>query len=278
MKNFLIISISVLLIFGLVAAISVFLGRDLLLNLASLTSKTDQVSNKKVIDRFAVISDTHSDTLYTQKAVDQAKELGVNYIVDTGDWTTVGTVAQLQEQKAIFDKSGLPYWGIMGDHDRWQSAEKNFELVFGKIYESFDRNGIHHVLLDASDLTNGLGNEQLNWLASDLEINKTKEILVFMHLPIYHPTSDRTIGDKGGTDPERQKQTARFLSLIKGKKVIAMFSGDHHLSASYTEPTTSVKIFISGAVTRERNLQTPRFSLVEIYDDYSISVQDQVIN
>jgi hypothetical protein len=132
-------------------------------------------------------------------------------------------------------------------------------------------------LLDATDLTNGLGDEQLNWLQSDLEKNKSKEIIIFMHLPIYHPTSDRTIGDKGGSDPVRQQQTERFLSLIKGKKIIAMFSGDHHLSASYTEPKTSVKIFISGAVTRERNLQTPRFSLVEIYDDYSISVTDQII-
>ncbi len=278
MKNFLTIAVLVLLLFGLVVSISAFLGRDLLLNLTSLTANTGTNGNKKVIDRFAVISDTHSDSTYTEKAVNQAKELGATYLVHTGDWTKVGTVDELKAQKAIFDKVDLPYWGVMGDHDRWQSAEKNFELVFGSRYESFDRNGIHHILIDASDLTNGLGNDQLDWFERDLSKNKDKEVLIFMHLPIYHPTSDRTITDKGGDDPARQKQTTRFLSLIKDKKVIAMFSGDHHLSSSYTEPETSVKIFISGAVTRERNLQTPRFSLVEIYSDYSISVKDQVIN
>ncbi len=277
MKNFLIITILVILLFGLLLAISAFIGRDLILNLVSLTSQKANSNNQQVIDRFAVLSDTHSDDEYTAKAVAQAKKLGINYIIVTGDFTKVGTIAELQSQKKIFDESGVPYWAIMGDHDRWQSAEKNFELVFGKIYESFDRNNIHHILLDASDLTNGLGNDQLTWFENDVEKNKDKEILIFMHLPIYHPTSDRTIGDKGGTDPERQKQTERFLSIIKGKKIIAMFSGDHHLSSSYTEPTTSAKIFISGAVTRERNLQTPRFSLVEIYSDYSIKVEDQVI-
>lgn len=278
MKNFFTIAVLVLLLFGLVVSISAFLGRDLLLNLVSLTSNSNQTTNKKVIDRFAVLSDTHSDSLYTQKAVAQAKKLGATYLVHTGDWTKVGTVEELRAQKAFFDKVGLPYWGVMGDHDRWQSAEKNFELVFGRRFESFDRNKIHHILIDSSDLTNGLGTEQLNWLENDLAENKDKEILIFMHLPIYHPTSDRTIGDKGGNDLDRQKQSTSFLKLIKDKKVIGMFSGDHHLSSSYTEPETSARIFISGAVTRERNLQTPRFSLVEIYEDYSISVKDQVIN
>lgn len=266
-----------MLLFGTVLSISAFLGRDLILNLIDLTSQKPISNKAKVIDRFAILSDTHSDDEETARAVAQAKKLGVKYMVVTGDFTKVGTIPEFQSQKKIFDASGLPYWGIMGDHDRWQSAQKNFELVFGKIYESFDRSTIHHILLDSSDVTNGLGNEQLNWLDSDIEKNKDKQILIFMHLPIYHPTSDRTIGDKGGTDPERQKQTERFLNLIKGRKIIAAFSGDHHLSSSYTEPTTSVKIFISGAVTRERNLQTPRFSLVEIYSDYSIKVEDQII-
>lgn len=278
MKSFLTITVLVLLLFGLIFSISAFLGRDLLLNLKDLTTSNQITSNKKVIARFAVLSDTHSDNTYTEKALKQAKGLKVDYIVHTGDWTKVGTIEELKSQKQVFDEIGLPYYGVMGDHDRWQSAEKNFELVFGSRFESFDRAGIHHILLDASDLKNGLGNDQLDWLKRDLEKNNSKEILIFMHLAPFHPTSDRTISDKAGSDPERQKQTERFLSLIKDLKIIAIFSGDHHLSASYTEPETSVKIFISGAVTRERNLQTPRFSLVEIYQDYTIKVSDQVIN
>lgn len=278
MRNFLTITTLVVLLFGFILAISAFLGRDLILNLIDLTTSSKIVSGKKVIDQFAVLSDTHSDIANTQKAVDQAKSKGASYIVVTGDLTKVGTIDELQAEKKIFDKSDLEYWLVMGDHDRWQSAEKNFELVFGKIYESFDKKGIHHILLDASDLTTGLGDEQLNWFERDIEKNKSKPILIFMHLPIYHPTSDRTIGNKAGADQTRQDQTDRFLGIIKGKKILGMFSGDHHLSSSYTEPKTSARIFISGAVTSERNLQRPRFSWVEIYEDYTIKVSDIVIN
>lgn len=277
MKNFLTITILVALLFGLIFSISAFLGRDLILNLIDLTTNNSIVANKKVIDQFAILSDLHSDVENTAKAVEAAKKLGAKYIVVTGDLTKVGTIEELKAVKKVFDDSDLVYWGIMGDHDRWQSEQNNFELVFGKIYESFDRNGIHHVLLDSSDLTNGLGDEQLNWFEKDIEKNKNKEILIFMHLPIYHPTSDRTISNKAGEDSERQKQTDRFLSIIEGKKIIGIFSGDHHLSAFYTEPATSVKMFISGAVTGERNLQTPRFSWVQIYEDHSIEVEDIVI-
>lgn len=277
MKNFLTLTFLVLLLFGLIFSISAFLGRDLLFNLKDLTARNQSIGNKKIINRFAVLSDTHSDSDYTKKAVKQAKEAGAGYLIHSGDWTKVGTIEEFKNQKQIFDLSGLPYYGVMGDHDRWQSAEKNFELVFGPRFESFDRGGFHHILIDSSDIKNGLGNDQLSWFERDLEGNRSKKIIIIMHLPIYHPTSDRTISDKSGSDPERQRQTQRFLNLIKGNKIIAIFSGDHHLSSSYTEPKTSVKIFISGAVTQERNFQTPRFSLVEIYEDYSIKVKDQII-
>ena len=209
---------------------------------------------------------------------EQAKSLGAEYLVHTGDWTTVGTVAQLNEQKRIFDQENIAYYGTMGDHDRWQSGTQNFEQVLGKTYKSFERHGIHHILLDASDIENGLYKEEMDWLEKDLQTAGNKPILIFMHLPIYHPTSDRTISNKAGSSEGRSSGSERFLKLISGKHIIAMFSGDHHLSSSYTEPTTSAKIFISGAVTRERNLQKPRFSLVEIYKDYSLSVTDQIIN
>lgn len=282
MKNFVLVTTLVLFLLGIVLAISAFLGRDLVsvlkdtVRLGSNQAKEGKLG--KVITKFAVISDTHSDSLSTERAVAQAKSLGIDYLIDTGDWTTVGTIAELSTQKKILDKSGLTYWGVMGDHDRWQSGPVNFEKVFGAIYESFDRNGIHHILLDASDLTEGFGKVQLDWLENDLKKAKEKPVLIFMHLPPYDPVSDRTLALKGGKSAFRDEQTARFFSLIKDKKVIAIFAGDHHLSASYTEPQTGVKIFVVGAVTRERNLQSPRFDLVKIDENYNIAVEEQVIN
>jgi hypothetical protein len=280
MKNFAVIIILVFLLLTFLFSISAFLGRDLILTVKNELDKrlvnTSQ-NQKKVISKFAVLSDTHSDSDNTRAAIIQAKSLGAEYIVHSGDWSTVGTIAELSAQKKIFDQEKISYYGIMGDHDRWQSGIRNFQQVLGSTYESFDRNGLHHILLDSSDLQNGLYKEQLDWLERDLQAIGGKPIVIFMHLPIYHPTSDRTISNKAGDSSQRDAQSQKFLDLIKGKNVVGIFSGDHHLSSSYTEPNTSVKIFISGAVTRERNLQKPRFTLVEVYQDYTLGVADQVI-
>ena len=278
MKNFFIVATAVILFAGLLLALSAYLGRDLLVSLQNSVTSTNKANGSKLVTEFAIVSDTHSDTQQSEKALQQIKSLGLGYIVHTGDWTKVGTREELLEQKKLFDNTGLPYWGIMGDHDRWQSQEKNFDSVFGARYEVFEKNSITHILMDSSDLNNGLGEAQLDWLELVLKKNKYKKKLIFMHLPAYHPTSDRTVASKAGQDSSREQEVNRFLKLIKDQNVLAIFSGDHHLSASYTDPTTSVKIFISGAVTSERNLQSPRFTKVEVYDNGFVSVSDQVIN
>lgn len=279
MKNFVVLILVIAALLGTLAFATGYFGRDIISNLRQVLDKQSLAQDKtgKVISQFAVMSDTHSDNAYTQKAVDLAKSLGANFLIHVGDWTTVGTIAELEKQKAIFEKSGLEYWGVMGDHDRWQSQAKNFRMVIGKIYQSFDKDKIHFILLDSSDINKGLGKEQLDWFEKDVRDNQNKPIIIFSHLPVYHPTSDRTISAKAGEDAKRDQDSKRFLDIIKGKKIIAMFSGDHHLSETYTEPTTGVKIVIVGAVTRQRNLQTPRFDLVKIYENNEITVKEEEI-
>lgn len=278
MKNFLVITVVIILFSLFLVSVSAYLGRDLILGLQNSLAKKDTANGSKLITRFAIVSDTHSNSIQTKKVLDQIKSSGIKYIVHNGDWTKVGTREELLEQKKLFDSTDLAYWGVMGDHDRWQSQEKNFESIFGRRYESFEKNGVLHILIDASDINYGLGDSQLDWLELLLKRNKGKRKLIFMHLPIFHPSSDRTIANKSGESEIRDQEVKRFLALIKDQNVLAIFSGDHHLSASYTEPVTSVKIFISGAVTAERNLQSPRWSLVEVYDNSVVSLTDQVIN
>jgi 3',5'-cyclic AMP phosphodiesterase CpdA len=278
MKNLIIIIISILLLGGGFVAISAYLGRDIFVSLQNNFENAKGSNGSRLVSKFAVISDTHSDGQTTKKALAQIKNNGASFVVHTGDWTTVGSREELTVQKELFDNAGLSYWGIMGDHDRWDSEEINFEAIFGRRYESFEKNGILHILLDSSDLNNGLGDTQLDWLELLLKRTQGQPKLIFMHLPPYHPSSDRTVSSKGGQSEVRENEVDRLLSLIKKQNVLAIFSGDHHLSASYTEPKTSVRIFISGAATIERNLQSPRWSFVEVYENGFVSVEDRVIN
>lgn len=232
---------------------------------------------KKVASRLAIFADTHSDTTMVGEALKRVGELKIDYIVGLGDWTNIGTVSELQEMKALMASSKIPYWTTLGDHELWQSGTANFEGVFGKTYESFDKDGLHHILLNTSDTKKGLGEEQLNWLKEDLEKNKGKGTFLFMHLPLYHPLNYRTIWEKGGENEQVKKEVDELLPLLKKYSIKAAFAGDHHLSSDYLEPISGVKMYIIGAITSERNLQKSRFSIVNVFEEGSFSVEEVVL-
>ena len=251
---------------------------DLLELLAKyLPNSSKNPYDRNSLYRFAVMSDIHSDKNYAQLALVAAKEKKVQYIVITGDWTKVGTKEELNEMKQIFDDSEIPYYSVPGDHDLWESGIANFRAVFGSPYQSFDKNGVHHILIDTSDTERGIGRDQMEWLKKDLSANNEKKILVFMHLPLYHPTSYRTIWEKQGENSGVKKETDELLSLLSDYGVERVFAGDHHLSSSYEEPSSGLKIRIVGAITLERNLQKPRFDLIDVFDDRSIEIEEVVL-
>lgn len=236
---------------------------------------------KKIVGRFAVFADTHNDLAMVDKALRKAAELEVEYIMHLGDWTNLGTVEELQKMKEKFEASKIPYWGTLGDHDLWQSGSSNFESVFGKTYQSLDKNGLHHIFLNSSDTKKGLGREQLEWLKADLEKNKSQPraggIFMYMHLPLYHPLNYRTIWEKGGENEEVKKEVDELLPLLKKYSIKAAFAGDHHLASDYLEPVSHVKMYAIGALTSERNLQKSRFSVVSVFEDGGFSVEEVVL-
>src|SRR3989338_9477729 len=67
-------------------------------------------TSKTPILRFALVADSENDNDLLTKALDQAKGSGVNFVIGLGDWTSVGTVDQLEAAKKAFDKSSLVYY------------------------------------------------------------------------------------------------------------------------------------------------------------------------
>lgn len=249
-----------------------------------LTFKSESVTlpnplaPKQIRVKFAVLSDTHSDSENTRKALQQAKERGAEFIMSTGDLTTIGSVNELTEAKKDFDSVGLEYHLVPGDHDLYKAAgTANFENIIGRNYYVTDKKSVRLVSLDTSDTSLGIDSEQMGFLRQYLKANDGRLVLVFMHLPIYHPTSPRTIWEKEGNNSTVKGQADEVINLLTGSDVIAVFAGDHHFSSSYTEPKSGVKMYVVGAVTRERNLQKPRFDMVTVYKDNSFEVKEMVI-
>ena len=109
------------------------------------------------------------------------------------------------------------YYHTRGNHeDRLYNYQLFFNLPEGKTYYSFDRSGIHFIVLDIINGSLPVDDEQLEWLKKDLEANNGKAISVSMHLPLF-------------TSGHYQPYDAPYLiELFEKYKVMFVFSAHVH--------------------------------------------------
>lgn len=244
------------------------------------TNNVAPTNTGKVAFKFMLMADSHSDNANLKKAIAQAKEKypDLSFIIGLGDYTNVGTIDELKKAKAEFDLSGFRYFLIAGDHDLWDSRDKgnqaaaNFKQVFGPLYQSFTFNNFKFLLLDNSDNYAGLGQEQQDWINSELEkAEGNMGIFAFIHEPLYHPSSDRFMGK---VEKNLKVEAQSLIYQLKNAGVKKVFSGDIHYFSEYEEPTTKLEMVTVGAVLTERNPQVPRFAIGYVFEDGSIKVED----
>ncbi len=219
--------------------------------------------------KFAVMADVHSDWENFREALEKAKR-DVGFVVVVGDLTTIGKKSELLEAKKILDESGLKYYVIPGNHDVWYDRRLNkdfFSEVFGKTYDSFKRDNFKYILINNGDYQNGLeglkGTEgQKKWLEGEAEECLRITCLIFMHIPLNHPDSAYVMGQDS---PAVATQAAQLVKLLIKNKVALVFAGHLHFSSSYEQE--GLETTIVGAITSERNLQSPKFLEVSISGD-----------
>ncbi len=226
--------------------------------------------------KFALVADSHSENDLLAKALKMAKAEAVRFVIGLGDYTKTGTKQELIDAKQVFDKSSLNYFVIPGDHDLWDSRDKerpdatyNFETVFGKPYRSFAEKGVRFIMLDNSDNYSGVSNEQMAWLKKELE--NPALTFVFTHEPLYHPESKHIMGR---VNEELLSQAKELMELFGKNTVKEVFSGDIHFFARFTDPVFHVNMTTIGAVASQRNIQSSRFALVSVYEDGTHQVED----
>ena len=135
------------------------------------------------------------------------------------------------------------------------------------------------MLLDNSDNYKGFGDEQTKWANDELEKARpadggkdgVKGILVFLHEPLYHPSSDHYMGR---VQASLKQQAQAMIYQLKQSDVKKVFAGDIHYYSEYEEPVTKVSMITIGAIVTERNPQSPRYGIVTVYEDGNIKVDD----
>lgn len=174
----------------------------------------------KDFDKIIVYGDTRSQHNIHMKIADKISEEKPNMILFTGDIAGNSKnplhflIYALIENK-LWKKS--EYYHTRGNHeDKLYNYQLFFDLPNGKTYYSFDRNGMHFIVLDVIHGEQPVDAEQLDWLKNDLIANDGKAIAVSMHIPLF-------------TSGKYEPYNAPYLiDLFEKHKVMFVFSAHVH--------------------------------------------------
>jgi len=162
------------------------------------------------------------------KAIAEVNRLRVapDFLVFTGDEThTTGDPVVRQKRMTEFTAlvatlSVKNVRFLPGEHDVGQDGGAAYKQFFGDLYYTFDYKGVHFVALDNVSNPDGLGDEQLAWLAGVVQgWDKDSQIIVFAHRPlvdVYAPWDWRT------------KDGAKALALLRPFANTTLFYGHIH--------------------------------------------------
>ncbi len=197
-------------------------------------------SQNKVV-RFGICTDIHKDIMHDsdqrlQAFISEMNNKDVDFIVQLGDF------AQPRDYNIpflnIWNSYKGPSYHVLGNHDMDNSYGERYSreytvkyLGMPARYYSFDINGYHFVVLDGNDekdpppkgYAHYIGPEQMAWLKKDLARTNLLTV-IFSHQSI--EDSEREGIDNG----DEVRKILEEANLESGKKkVIACFSGHHHI-------------------------------------------------
>ena len=153
-----------------------------------------------------------------EKALAYAKVRGVDFVIFGGDLVDVDGLKPEQEAtadslfarfKSIVDKSGVPAYFTIGNHDRFYTFNgqadpagfKMFQKYLGETYYSFDYKGVHFIVINSVQRDSVhryfVNDEQFEWLKNDLSaIGANTPLVVSTHVPfqsLYYPAVEGRI-------------------------------------------------------------------------------------
>lgn len=154
---------------------------------------------------FAVVTDNHytvpgtfenneetgqllalSDSLWME-TINELNSGAVDFVICKGDFTNNGTEEQFRGFKNKLAELKVPFYPVMGNHDKLgQAWRKEFSELSptGRSFYSFTWKGRHFIILDSAQdsLDSGhIDQTQLSWLTSDLELNAGLPTIIFLH-------------------------------------------------------------------------------------------------
>jgi 3',5'-cyclic AMP phosphodiesterase CpdA len=167
-----------------------------------------------------------------EEAINRIKALPIkpSFMIHTGDITHLSKPSEFDDADRIVSQARLDVHYVPGEHDVIDQEAKLYRERYGRGtkgagWYSFDANGVHFIgLVNVVDLKAGglgnLGNDQLEWLESDLKgRSASTPIVVFAHIPLW------TIYPEWGWGTD---DSARALDYLKRFGSVTVLNGHIH--------------------------------------------------
>ncbi|WP_420401904.1 metallophosphoesterase family protein [Flagellimonas sp.] len=192
-------------------------------------------SFKKESLEIGLIADVHQDIMHDAEArlqafMDEANQRQLDFIIQLGDFCIPRD--QNQDFMSIWNSYAGPKYHVLGNHDTDLGFTKEQTRTFWDMpsnYYSFDKKGIHFVVLDGNDpnpkpwegYNRYIGQEQQRWLKDDLD-KTDKPTIIFSHQTL-------ELEDGGVANLKEIQKILEEANASAGyQKVLCCLSGHHH--------------------------------------------------
>jgi 3',5'-cyclic AMP phosphodiesterase CpdA len=211
-----------------------------------------------------------------EAAINKVKALPVkpSFMIHTGDITHLSKPAEFDDADRIISQARLDVHYVPGEHDILDDGVKLYRERYGRGakgagWYSFDANGVHFIgLVNVVDLKAGglgnLGNEQLEWLESDLKGRAASTpIVVLAHIPLW------TVYPQWGWGTA---DSARALEYLKRFGSVTVLNGHIHQVMQKVEGNVAFHTAASTAFPQPAPGAAPSPGPMKVDDDKLRSV------
>ena len=204
-------------------------------------------------DRYLKARSLASDLLANYVRDINARVPEVDFVVHLGDVTDFGKPSEFAGARAILDSLRCPLYPVVGNHDNFESDDKNAWKAFAgrdSTNYTFDCSGFHFIVIDCTSnpympTMADCGGEVRDWVAEDLIANYDKPTILLLHYNMFKREWGATFRPLEGV--YREIRGARELreELECAGNVIAVING--HVHANRTEVHDGVYYIDVGA-------------------------------
>ena len=194
--------------------------------------------------------------------------LDPDFVVHLGDLTEEnprkeGFAAARREALAQLERCGIRPYHVAGNMDigdkpdatmwsEWVSAGTlaSYHEQLGRSWYSFDRGGIHFVVLNSQIMNGPLAEagEQRRWVRRDLEAHRGEPIFLFMHMPPFFVDPEEP--DRGFYNSVDEPARSWITKLLRRHRVQWLFSGHTHFRAFNRAGATRLLVAPSTTTSR----------------------------